>query len=188
MKLVAVILALLVVLSGARAEGPDDQYVTIYTLIQEADALNKNGQPSRALAKYLEAQTALQKFQKGYPGWNVNVVNFRHNYLAAQIATLSAWAPASTPSAPVPGSRPMPSVAGPSPGPAQPAKPTAPPDQEDRLRALDDLVGRLVEAGVDDLEPGVTEGPGDDLGSSVVPVQTGLGDYHSIGALHGGRY
>jgi len=143
MKLVAVILALLVVLSGARAEGPDDQYVTIYTLIQEADALNKNGQPSRALAKYLEAQTALQKFQKGYPGWNVNVVNFRHNYLAAQIATLSAWAPASTPSAPVPGSRPMPSVAGPSPGPAQPAKPTAPPDQEDRLRALETQVRRL---------------------------------------------
>ena len=53
---------------------------------------------------------------------------------------------------------------------------------------LDDLVRRLVEARVDDLEPGVTEGPGDDLGSSVVPVQTGLGDYHSIGALHGGRY
>ena len=53
---------------------------------------------------------------------------------------------------------------------------------------LDHLVGRLVEAGVDDLEPGVPEGPGDDLGAAVVPVQAGLGDYHSIRALHGGRY
>ena len=53
---------------------------------------------------------------------------------------------------------------------------------------LDDLLRGLVEARVDDLEPGVAQGPGDHLGSSVVPVEAGLGDYHSIGALHGGRY
>ena len=51
---------------------------------------------------------------------------------------------------------------------------------------LDHLVGRLVEARVDDLEPGVAQGPGDDLGTAVVAVQAGFGDYHSIGALHGG--
>ena len=50
---------------------------------------------------------------------------------------------------------------------------------------LDHLVGRLVEAGVDDLEPGVPQGPGDDLGTSVVAVEPGLGHHHSIGALHG---
>jgi hypothetical protein len=45
-----------------------------------------------------------------------------------------------------------------------------------------------VEPGVDDLEPGITEGPGDDFCAAVVAVQTGFGDYDSIGALHGGRY
>ena len=53
---------------------------------------------------------------------------------------------------------------------------------------LDHLVGGLVQPGVDDLEPGVAEGPGDHLGAAVVPVQAGFGDDHSIGALHGGRY
>ena len=84
MKRVSVILALLVVLSGARAESPDDQYVLIYNLIQEADSLNNSRQPGQALAKYLEAQTALQTFQKGYPDWNAKVVKFRLNYLAGK--------------------------------------------------------------------------------------------------------
>ena len=51
---------------------------------------------------------------------------------------------------------------------------------------LDDLVGGLVQARVDDLETRVAQGAGDDFGAPVVAVQAGLGDYHSIGALHGG--
>ncbi|MEY2429686.1 MAG: hypothetical protein QOJ40_2571 [Verrucomicrobiota bacterium] len=70
----------------ARAQGPDDQYVRIYNLIQEGDSLAKSSQPSQALAKYLEAQTSLQRFQKGYPDWNSKVVSFRLNYLAERIA------------------------------------------------------------------------------------------------------
>ena len=157
MKLVSVILALLVVLSGARAEAPDDQYVLIYNLIQEADALNKSGQPGRALTKYLEAQTAAQKLQKGYPNWNASVVNFRRSYLAAQVAALSAKMPAPTPSAPAPGSLLVPSAAGPSPGPAQPPKPAAPPDWEDRVRTLQNQVRRL-EADKASLEAKLKEG------------------------------
>ena len=49
---------------------------------------------------------------------------------------------------------------------------------------LGDLLGRLVQAGVDDLEAGVAQGPGDDLGAPVVAVETGLGDDDSIAALH----
>ena len=70
MKWFSVIVALLLALSGARAQGPDDQYIQIYNLIQEADKLISDLQPSEALPKYLEAQTALQRFQKGYPEWN----------------------------------------------------------------------------------------------------------------------
>ncbi len=99
MKRFYVLLALLASLLGARAEGPDDQYVRIYNLIQQADSLQANGQPSQALAKYLEAQSGLQRFRKGYPEWNVKVVNFRINYLAAKVAALSGSTP---PAAPAP--------------------------------------------------------------------------------------
>ena len=43
-------------------------------------------------------------------------------------------------------------------------------------RGLGDLLGRLVQARVDDLEPGVAQRPGDHLGPAVVPVETGLRD------------
>ena len=43
-------------------------------------------------------------------------------------------------------------------------------------RRLDDLLRRLVQAGVDDLHAGVAQRPGDDLGAAVVPVEARLGD------------
>ena len=109
MKLLFALVAAVSLLSvaGAQAQGPDDQYVRIYNLIQEGDSLGKSSQPSQALAKYLEAQTALQRFQKGYPDWNTKVVSFRLSYLADRIAgtTPRFAAPAAT----VPG-RPAPSL------------------------------------------------------------------------------
>ena len=41
---------------------------------------------------------------------------------------------------------------------------------------LDDLLCGLVQPGVDDLEPRLAQCQGDDLGSAVVTIQTGLGD------------
>jgi Tfp pilus assembly protein PilF len=140
MKWFSVVVALLLGLSGARAEGPDDQYVRIYNLIQEADKLNSSGQPSEALRKYTEAQTALQGIQKGYPDWNSKVVNFRLNYLAAKIAALPAQAPA--PVTPTPGgagTKPAPPQGA---SPAQPAK-AAPSDWEAQLANLTEQVRQL---------------------------------------------
>ena len=94
MKWYSVVVALLLGLWGAQAQGPDDQYISIYSLIQEAGKLNSGGQPGEALQKYLEAQTALQQFQKGYPEWNPNVISFRLNDVAAKIAELSPRVPA----------------------------------------------------------------------------------------------
>jgi Flp pilus assembly protein TadD len=94
--LVLVVLALFVV--PVKAEGPDDQYLTIFSLIQEADA---NPQPTQALTRYLQAQTALQRLQRTYPDWNAKVVSFRLSYLALKIETLSAQAPVRAPSNPV---------------------------------------------------------------------------------------
>ena len=126
MKWFSVIVALLLALSGARAEGPDDQYVRIYNLIQEADKLNSGGQPSEALPKYLEAQTALQRFQKGYPDWNVKVISFRLNYVAAKIAAVSARVPApSRPLRPAPAQSPR--------RPRAPVQPSPPSRRPERL-------------------------------------------------------
>ena len=45
-------------------------------------------------------------------------------------------------------------------------------------RGLDDLLRRLVQPGVDDLHAGVAQRPRDDLGTTVVTVEPGLGDDH----------
>jgi hypothetical protein len=133
MKWCSVIVALFLALSGAWAQGADDQYIQIYNLIQEADKLNNDLQPSDALPKYLEAQTALQRFQNGYPDWNPTVISFRLSYVATKIAALSARVPA--PAAAPPGSAATNAAPPPSAGPAQVTQP-APSDWEAQLVAL----------------------------------------------------
>jgi cytochrome c-type biogenesis protein CcmH/NrfG len=141
MKWFSVIVALLLVLPGARAEGPDDQYIRIYTLIQEADKLDSSDQPSEALPKYLEAQTALTRFQKGYPDWNTKVISFRLNYVTGKIAGMSARVPAPTALTPVsPGAKP---AARPNSEAERPAQPAPPSDWEAQLGALKEQVRQL---------------------------------------------
>ena len=91
------LMAWLFVPAGAYAEGPDDDYVGIYNLIQQGDDLTSSGSPSAALVKYLEAQRALIRFQHVFPDWNPTVVNFRLRYLAAEVAALSGRSPQPAP-------------------------------------------------------------------------------------------
>jgi Flp pilus assembly protein TadD len=141
MKRFSVIVALLLSLSGARAEGPDDHYIRVYNLIQEADKLKSDGRPSEALPKYLEAQSALQQFQKGYPEWNAKVISFRLDYVTAKIATVSPRVPAPVAPAPAsPGAKPS---APASAAPAQPAQPAPPVDWEAQLTTLKEQVRQM---------------------------------------------
>ena len=77
--------------AGLRAQGLDDQYFRIFNLIQEADTLSGTA-PAKAVGKYVQAQTALQRFQNGNPEWNPQVVNFRLSYIAGRLAALSSSA------------------------------------------------------------------------------------------------
>ena len=52
---------------------------------------------------------------------------------------------------------------------------------------LDDLVGGLVQAGVDDFEARVPQGPGDHLGPPVVAVEARLGHHHAVRPNHGAQ-
>lgn len=140
LPLAAVALLLLGLL--ARAQTPDEQYVRIYGLIQQADALNNADQPAAALARYREAQAALERFQKHYPEWNPKVVNFRLNYLARKIESVTARLPAA-PTAPAPATSTAPVTPPPgAPAPVAPA-PEAVAALERQINALQEQVRQL---------------------------------------------
>ena len=97
---VLVALGALILAEIPNALAQDDQYVQIFSLIQQGDVLNNSQSAGPALAKYLEAQNRLRQFQKVYPDWNTGVVNFRLSYLADRIADLTPkTSNASTPAA-----------------------------------------------------------------------------------------
>jgi hypothetical protein len=50
---------------------------------------------------------------------------------------------------------------------------------------LRDLLGGLVQAGVDDLVPGVSQGSRDDFRAAIVPIQAGLRDDYAVFLGHG---
>ena len=122
------VLVLAVGVSPARAQSSDDQYVGIYNLIQQGDALAAN-QPAEALTKYLAAQTSLQRLQKLNPDWNPKVVNFRLTYLADKISEL-------------PNAKPRPPAPVVVPTPSKPVV-AAPAPEAEQIRGLQDDVRRL---------------------------------------------
>ena len=87
------VLALLLGVWPARAEGPDEEYLQIRSLIQQADDLNTSGKTEPAKAKYQEAKAALTTFRQNYPDWNVKLVAFRSNYVVQKVAALTAPPP-----------------------------------------------------------------------------------------------
>ena len=124
-----------------RAQGPDDRYVRIYSLIQAADTLNNSNSADEALANYVEAQSSLQQFQKVYPDWNPKVVNFRLNYLAAKISDIAAKAPAAPAPTPVAPVKVVPVA--PLAPPTTAAAPRITPEMERQLAGLQEDVRRL---------------------------------------------
>ena len=91
MKLMQWLLGVLVLAPALLlAQGPDEQYVRIYQVIQEADRLTNIGQSRAAAAKYVEAREALIRFSAIFPGWNERVVNYRINYISTKLAPLAA--------------------------------------------------------------------------------------------------
>lgn len=80
----------------ACAQGPDDQFIVAYNLIQQAD----QSRDVRAAARlYEEAQVQLRRIQRGYPTWNERVINYRIRYCGEKLAGLQealAKAPAPT--------------------------------------------------------------------------------------------
>jgi hypothetical protein len=125
---------------GAWADGPDEQYVNIYNLIQQADSLRSSGSLEEALAKYLEVQTALRRFQRLYPDWNPKVVGFRVSYVAERVAALSATV--APPAAPAPAATNPPPALAPRVRGNTPAPPEKP-ERSDLENQVNALVGQV---------------------------------------------
>jgi tetratricopeptide (TPR) repeat protein len=149
MKLLFGVAMLLLLVSppGVRADTADDEYVGIYNLIQQGDALYENGQMAAAMAKYSRAQDDLKRFQAASPDWNAKVVSFRLRYLAAKIALLSSEAAQPAPASvtasnapPVPvATSPPPLVRAVVPAPVPPVVVVAPANNADEMiRSLQD--------------------------------------------------
>ncbi len=84
------VLALLLGSLPSTAATRDEEYMTIFEAIQQADSLRTDGSTNSALAKYRQAETALLKFRAAYPDFNVKAVGFRLNYVAEKIDAASA--------------------------------------------------------------------------------------------------
>ncbi len=78
------------------ADGPDEQYVQLYNLIQQADILAQNNNPRGAADAYTEARKGLMQLQSSYPKWNENVLKFRLEYVGEKIAGLEKALPPAT--------------------------------------------------------------------------------------------
>ena len=87
------------VLQAALAEEQDDRYLNAFSLIQQGDTFNKNGQAPQAQAKYRQAQAALVDLQRTFPDWHPKAVAFRMGYLSKQLSGPAAAAPQAKPQA-----------------------------------------------------------------------------------------
>ena len=138
----ALVLLLFAALVAGQAQSLDDQYVQIFGMIQEADSL-AGAQPAQAMAKYTQAQTALQKLQKENPGWNSSVVSFRLGYIAERIKGLAGKVP--VPAATSADTRkPTPAASAPATAAASaPALPAPPADWSEQLNGAREQVRQL---------------------------------------------
>jgi hypothetical protein len=85
-------------LAGAVHAGADDDFVAIYSLIQQADSFRESGQVATAREAYSNALKRLRDLQRSYPTWNERVINYRVRYVSEKLSALpEAAAPAAAP-------------------------------------------------------------------------------------------
>ena len=122
----------------------DDQYVFIYSALQQADTLAGSGRPQQALKQYTDVQGDLLKFQKAFPAWYPKIMAFRLSYVAGKIAELAPQLPFPSP-APVMVSRSVAPGTSPSPAPASLPAPASVEDVRGQLADLEE-VNRSLQA------------------------------------------
>lgn len=103
------LVCLLALASATRADGPDEQFVQAYRLIQQGDELRTSGQPKAALERYYLAESELRKIQRMAPDWQASLIRYRLKSVGDLIAPLAKQFPDVQP----PSGAPVPSVVAP---------------------------------------------------------------------------
>jgi len=74
--------------AGFSQESPQDQYLKIYLLIQEADKLETAGQKASAKERYKVGNERLKELQDNFPNWEPTIVKFRIKYTDDKVIAL----------------------------------------------------------------------------------------------------
>jgi len=109
------------------AASPQDDYLQIYVMINEADKLNTAGQASQAREKYETALTRLEKLKNENPEWEPTIVKYRIKYLNDKLAGLKTAKDTAPAPAPAPATPPVTEKPAAPPPPTAPAAPAAAP-------------------------------------------------------------
>jgi len=134
----------LLVNAGFSQESPQDQYLKIYLLIQEADKLETAGQKASAHERYEVSNLRLKDLQNNFPNWEPTIVKFRIKYTEDKVTALANAADEnpsqviapipsdliSTPSHSPSHSFSQPAISAPLPEPTQPIAPILTPSQQ----------------------------------------------------------
>ncbi len=78
---------------AAATSAPARQYAAAYHSLTQGDWLKDQGMLEEARALYTEAQALFQRLAGEYPAWETNVVAFRLNYCARELARLNSLPP-----------------------------------------------------------------------------------------------
>jgi Flp pilus assembly protein TadD len=133
---------------------PQDQYLQIYLLIQEAERLESSGQKASARERYDVSLNRLQKLQQQYPEWEPVIVKYRINFCREKVDKLKDGVDANPDQvvAPIPPevtAAPQPAPVAPTrPSPAPSPTPTAVADNEDTAalkQRIKDLESELAD-------------------------------------------
>ncbi|SDU15899.1 hypothetical protein SAMN05444156_2316 [Verrucomicrobium sp. GAS474] len=68
---------------------PQDQFLKIYFLLQDADRMEQKGQYASSRSRYTEVADQLSDLKKNYPDWEPSIVNFRIKFARDKIAQLA---------------------------------------------------------------------------------------------------
>ncbi len=142
---------LLVVVAGPQlhsATSPQDQFLRIYLMIQEAEKMELAEQKASARERYQLSLTRLNELKQAHPQWESTIVNYRIKFCEDKVAALVGEVDA-VPDQPIPPV--TPEMTG---GRALPAPPPVP--ERDAV----DMV-RTDPAGFPMIETTLTTGPGD---------------------------
>ena len=87
-RLVALFVAFIVFAKAAPT--PQDQFLQIYFLLQEAENLEKSAQKNSAITRYQEVEKRLKSLKESNSQWEPVIVNFRLKYVRDKLANLGS--------------------------------------------------------------------------------------------------